>query len=229
MWDQILSAMEYRVRTFLMSINLRSSLPQLETTRSLVWKSLTLIALSCNPKTLSHWAADCEAQWVLSRLVNRASLCWVLSAARQSLLRWFLHLSLSLLLSSDSICELYVASFSYIFRHVYITCGNTASHTNRAECIYRLRTYHINKYTNRQFFVLPTSVGLTQARPNNTRFLVWLCLGALSSNCYSLKHMHKCLTYIVLSQASTHTHVNAHPPNWQFCGFKGSPCNCPLC
>ena len=66
-------------------------------------------------KTLSRWAADHEAWWALSltlRLANRASLCWTLSAARQSLSRWFLRLSLSLLLSSDSISESYIQLLS---------------------------------------------------------------------------------------------------------------------
>ena len=52
------------------------------------------------PKTLSRWAADHEARWAFPltlRLPNHASLCWALSAARWSLSRWFLRLSLSLL------------------------------------------------------------------------------------------------------------------------------------
>ena len=51
-------------------------------------------------ETLSRWAADREARWALSltlHLANRASLCWALSAARRSLSRWFLRLTLSLL------------------------------------------------------------------------------------------------------------------------------------
>ena len=67
------------------------------------------------PKTLSPWAVDHEARWALfltlSCLVNRASLCWALSAAWRSLSSWFLCLSLSLL-SSDSISESYIQILS---------------------------------------------------------------------------------------------------------------------
>ena len=73
-------------------------------------ESLTLIALSCNPKLslVGQQTAKHDGLYpLLSVSLTVASLCWVLSAARRSLLRWFLCLSLSLL-SSDSISESYI-------------------------------------------------------------------------------------------------------------------------
>ena len=62
-------------------------------------ESLTIIALSCNPKLspAGHQTARHDGFYPFNtlRLVNCASLCWALSAARRPLSRWFLRLSLS--------------------------------------------------------------------------------------------------------------------------------------
>ena len=59
------------------------------------------------------------------------------------------------------------------YRPISMRCGNIASHTNRAECIYGIHTYHINIYIYtcryRQFTIFITSVGLTVLAPINSK------------------------------------------------------------
>ena len=69
--------------------------------------SVTLITLSCDPKLSPAGQQTAKHDGLYPLL----TLCWALSAVRRSLSYWFLRLSLSLLLSSDSISESHTLAF----------------------------------------------------------------------------------------------------------------------
>ena len=72
-----------------------------------------------------------------------------------------------------------------------VQCGNIASRTNRAECIYGIRTYqtylHIYIHIYRQFSVFTTSVGLAALTP------------ITDPSCYKHPHMHNRVYFLYQS------------------------------
>ena len=116
MWDQ--NSLNYGVQSQafcdIVSIALRLAPTRDDSFTRLEF--LTLITLSCHPKLspAGQQTAKLDGLYPYTLcLINRASLCWALSAARRSLSRWFLCLTLSLL-SSDSISESYTQCLSNV-------------------------------------------------------------------------------------------------------------------
>jgi len=102
-------------------------------------------------KIRSRWTAD---HGLYPLLFNHTSLCWALPAVWRSLSPWFLHLSLSLLISSDSIIESFIQLFSDSTR---TTCGNIASLINRAECsLYTEYTCTTHTHTHTHIYIQVT-------------------------------------------------------------------------
>ena len=118
------------------------------------------------------YSADELCRYVAARL-KYSSACYSSSKLQWSggILRYLNGMDCYLLFPVVSVQLLMVSEHRWLtlIHEPNMQCGNIASRTNRAECIYGIRTYHIYKVTKKFAKRKQAHVGMKSSKTNQTR------------------------------------------------------------